>query len=168
MNVKDIKIKMPKTEGGLKNFFNSCKNRNKFIEDTEFHYKKHLKKAKHDLARAIAEFHDNCWDWTVVKSYYSIFHAGNALLSKNRRLFSKDHSCLIVALKYWNLISENIFNNLMKTYEWFSDIASIDITFQLRKISQYDVDLWEDITKKNAEEILEFAKTFVSYVEDRI
>lgn len=168
MDVEEIKIKLPKTKKGLKNFFKSCQKRNKFVRDTKDHYKKHLKKAKHDLERAIDEFSDNCWDWTIIKSYYSIFHAGNALLSKNRQLFSKDHSCLIIALKYWNLIDEDIFSDLVKTYEWFSDIVSIDVTFQLRKISQYDVDLWEEITDENAKEILELTKKFVSYVEDRL
>lgn len=168
MNIDDVKVKIPKTKEGLENFFKNCKKRNRFVDDTKNHYRKHIKKAKHDLNRALYEFYDGCWDWTIIKSYYSIFHAGNALLSKNKQIFSKDHSCVIIALKYWNLIDKNIFTKLIKTHEWFSDIVNIDITFQLRKISQYDVDLWEDITKENAEEILELAKKFVSYAEDKL
>ena len=38
----------------------------------------------------------------------------------------------------------------------------------MRKISQYDVDLWEQLTKTDASMILELAKEFVSYIEQKI
>jgi hypothetical protein len=25
---------------------------------------------EHDLQRAIKEFEDECWDWTIIKAYY--------------------------------------------------------------------------------------------------
>ena len=160
--------KASQNRAGNKKFFRVVREQGKFVKDTEFHYKKHLKKAKHDLFRAGREFSDSCWDWTVIKAYYALFHAGNALLSKKKGVFSKDHSCLIVALRYWNLVPEPIFIKLKTAYEGISDIADIDIAFQIRKISQYDVDLWEEITEDNARVILDIAKEMVKFAEDEI
>lgn len=165
MEIEKIKIQLPKTEKGIKDFFESCMQRKNLLDDLPEHYKNHLKKAKHDLERAIKEFEDNCWDWTVIKSYYAIHHAGNTLLSNKKKLFSKDHDCLIVALKFLDLIDKRLFEELSLIHEKFSDVLSIDIAFQLRRISQYSVDEWEKITKDDAEKVLEFAKKFTAYVE---
>ncbi len=163
-----VEVKLPKAEETAKSFFLSCNARKKFVPDTEDHYKSHLKKAKHDLVRAEAEFRDGCWDWTIIKAYYSIHHAANTLLSKSRGLFSKDHSCLIVALKYWNLIDNSLFKEMAKIHERFSDVFSLDLTFQLRKISQYNVDEWENLSIEDAKLILDVAKRFVGFVEGKI
>lgn len=168
MKLNGIKIKLPKTERGTTRFFRNCERRKRFVKDVKEHYKKRLKKAKHDLSRAVDEFEDGCWDWTIVKSYYAIFHAGNSLLSKKKGLFSKDHSCLIIALNIWNLIGNELFSKLTRVYERFSDRVSIDLSFQLRKISQYDVDLWEDLTREDAKLVLELAKEFVEWVEGEV
>lgn len=163
--IKDIKIKIPKTEKAIENSLKACEKRRKFVTDTEEHYKKRLKKAKHDLQRAIDEFQGNTWDWTIIKAYYAMHHAANALFSKKKGLFSKDHSCLLIALKYYNLINKEFFDKLVSITEEFSDTLSIDIAFEMRKIGQYDVDKWEELTKEDAEKVLEVAKQFVAYVE---
>ncbi len=168
MKLEDVKVKMPKTDRGMENFFRNCEKRRKFVKDIEGHHKKHLKKAKHDLYRAAEEFKDECWDWTIVKAYYAIFHAGNAVLSKKKLMFSKDQSCLISALNFLDLVDKSLFLNLVDIYERFSDTVSIDLTFQLRKISQYDVDTWEDITEEDAESVLGVAKEFVKWSEGEI
>ncbi len=166
MKIKQLKSKLPEKEESLAKFFASCETRKKFIEDAKEHHKQHLKKAKHDLARAIAEFEDGCWDWTIVKSYYSIHHGGNALLSKKKNVFSKDHSCMIIALKHHALIDKSLFDELVKIDEKFTDALSLDLAFQLRKISQYSVDEWEELTKEDAEMILNVAKKFIKFVEE--
>ena len=166
--IEDVEIKLPKTEEAIKNHFLNCENRKKFVKDTEQHYKKRLKKAKHDLKCAADEFQNKNWDWTIVKAYYAIHHAANALFSKKRGLFSKDHSCLIIALKYHNLIDGNLFNELTNIYEGFSDTLSIGLTFELRKIGQYDVDRWEELTEEDAKKVLETAKKFISYAEENL
>ncbi len=168
MKIQNISIKLPKTDESIKNFFLACSNRKKIINDVEGHYKQHIKKAKHDLTRAMAEFEGNCWDWTIIMAYYAIHHAGNALLSKKKTLFSKDHSCLIIALKYWNLIDQGLFDELSKLNDRFSDVLSLDLAFQLRKIGQYSVDEWENLTKEDAELILHIAKKFIKFVETKI
>ena len=168
MKIEEMKIKLPKKEKSIENYFKSCKKRRKFVTSNPERSLKHLKKAKHDLNRAVAEFEDNVWDWSIIKSYYSIHHAGNALLLKNKGFFSKDHSCLIIALKVFNLIDKELFLKLKHIYERFSDVLSLDLTFELRKISQYSVDEWEDLTKEDANKVLELAKEFVLYVEGKI
>src|SRR4030067_632636 len=166
MEVDQVKIKIPKKKEKIEKFYNNCEKRKKFINDPENHYKKRLKKSKHDLSRAISEFDQKCWDWTITKAYYAIHHAGNALFSKRRGKYSKDHSCLIVALKHLNLIDDNLFKDLAKIHERFSDVFSLDITFQLRKISQYDVDEWESLTREDARTVLNVAEKFVKHAED--
>jgi uncharacterized protein (UPF0332 family) len=168
MKIEEIRIKLPKKERSIENYFRGCNRRRKFVNSDQKRSLKHLKKAKHDLNRAIAEFEDNVWDWSIIKSYYSIHHAGNALLLKNKGFFSKDHSCLIIALKVLDLIDKQLFLKLKNIYERFSDVLSLDLTFELRKISQYSVDEWEDLTKGDATKVLELAKKFVSYVEGKV
>jgi len=166
--LKNVKIRMPKTETAVENFFRSCEKRKKFVPDTPEHYRKRLKKAKHDLQRAIDEYDAGCWDWTIIKSYYAMHHAANALLSKEKGVFSKDHSCLIVSLKHYKLIEEKLFNELVSISEEFSDTMSIDIAFEMRKIGQYDVDRWEDLTKDDTRKVLGLAKKFVAYAEGEL
>lgn len=166
--IEDVNIRLPKTKRALRNYFLSCRSRKKFITDAKEHYKKRLKKSKHDLKCAINEYEEKNWDWTIVKAYYAIHHAANALFSKKKDIFSKDHSCLIVALKYHGLIDENLFSELMNIYEGFSDTLNIGLTFELRKIGQYDVDRWEELTEGDAKMVLETAKRFVSHVEEKL
>jgi len=168
MKIQKIKTKLPLKEKSIEKFFLGCEKRKKFIVDTKDHYKKHFKKAKHDLIRAIAEFDDNCWDWTIIKAYYAIHHAGNALLSKEKNVFSKDHSCLIISLHFYELIDKSLFQELSGINQNFSDVLSLDLTFQLRKISQYSVDEWENLDKKDAELILNISKKFIKYVEEKL
>ncbi len=168
MKIKGLRPKAPKDGEPLKNFFLNCEGRRKFVQDTKGHHKQHLKKSKHDFYRAEAEFRDMCWDWTIIKAYYSIHHAGNALLSKEKGVFSKDYSCLIVALNYWKLIDESLFEKLVEVYEHFSGILSLDIAFQLRKIGQYSVDEWEELSKEDAELILNLAREFIRFAEGRL
>ena len=164
MKIKEIKL--PNTEKGVKKFQENCEKRNKFIQGNREFYKKHLKKAKHDLYRAVREFEDQCWDWTVIKAYYAIHHAANSLLLRKKGFFCKDHSCLITALKHYNLIPDNLFSELTELHESFSDILGLDLTFQLRKLGQYDVNEWENIKKEDSELIISIAKKFVVFVEN--
>ena len=166
--IENARSQLPTMEESIRNIFLNCRNRKRIIPDVKDHFKSHLKKAKHDLSKAEAEFEDLCWDWTIVKTYYAIHHAANALLSKSKCTFSKDHSCLIVALKYLNLIEPSLFEEMVKIHERFSDVFSLDITFQLRKISQYNVDGWENLSMEDAEPVLELARKFVAFVEVKL
>ncbi len=166
MKLKDIKIKLPNKSKSIEKFYKNCEKRKRFIEADKKFYKKHLKKAKHDLYRAKKESEDDCWDWTVIKAYYAIHHAANSLLLSKKGFFCKDHSCLIIALKHYDLIPEKLFDELSKLHESFSDILGLDLTFQMRKLGQYDVNEWENIHEKDAKLILSVAKKFISFVEN--
>ncbi len=168
MVIEKINSRLPKRENSLSKMLKNCEKRNKILNDTEGHYKERIEKAKHDLARAIFEFEDDCYDWTIVKAYYALHHAGNALLSKKKAMFSKDHLCLILALYNFKLIPKDIFNELVKINDKFSDTLSLDISFELRKISQYSVDEWKNISKADAKAILDLAKKFVKFAEEEI
>lgn len=166
MRIKEIRIKLPKKVRGIERFYQNCEKRKKFIESGKDNYNQHLKKAKHDLYRAIREYEDKCWDWTVVKAYYAIHHAANAILLKKKGLLCKDHSCLIIALKYYELIKGDLFKELSSLHESLADVLGLDLTFQLRKISQYDVNEWEKITEEDASLIISIAKKIISFVEN--
>lgn len=168
MVIEKIFTKLPKNDLSIERFYCSCEERKKILKDTKDHYLVRLEKAKHDLTRAIFEFEDKCWDWTVIKAYYAIHHSANALLSNKKELFSKDHLCLIIALSHYALIDKRLFDELINISEKFSDIFSLDITFQLRKIGQYGVDEWKNITENDARIILDLAKKFVKFVEENI
>jgi uncharacterized protein (UPF0332 family) len=166
MKIKEIKIKLPEKEESIKAFFMNCEKRRKFITSDKKDHEKHLKKAKHDLFRAIKEYEDKCWDWTVIKAYYSIHHAANSLLLKKKGYFCKDHLCLIIALKYFKLIPDELFKELSSAHESLADVLGLDLTFQLRKISQYGVEEWENITEEDASLMISIAKKIISFSEN--
>lgn len=168
MVIEKIKSKLPKKDKSIDRLFEYYKKKGKLVEDTKNHYIARLEKAKHDLSRALEEIKADSFDWTVIKAYYAIHHAGNALLSKKKQEFSKDHQCLIIALYHFDLIPDTLFDELSEINENFSDVLSLDIGFELRKISQYGVDEWKDISKKDAEMLLNLARKFVEFVEGEI
>ncbi len=168
MVIEKIKSRLPKKDKSLQAIFESCTRRNKLVRDVEDHHIARLEKAKHDLSRAFEEIKADSFDWTIIKAYYAVHHAGNALLSKKRQEYSKDHQCLIIALHHFNLIPDSLFKELREINERFSDVLCLDIGFELRKISQYGVDEWKDISKKDAEAILNLARKFLEFVEGEI
>ena len=87
MKINEIKINLPQKEDSIERFYLNCEKRRKFISADKKSYTKHLKKAKHDLYRAIKEFGDKCWDWSATMAYYSIHHSANALLVRKKGFF---------------------------------------------------------------------------------
>ena len=164
--INEIEFKLPRKKESIEKFYLNCEKRKKYIEGRKEYAERHLKKSKHDLFRAVREFEDKCWDWTVIKAHYAIHHAGNALLLRKKGFFCKDHYCLIIALKHYDMVGENLFGELSKLHESFSDTLGFDLTFQLRKMGQYDVNEWENIKESDASLILSVAKKFVSFVEN--
>jgi len=142
--------------------------RKSFVKIDSQEYVLHLEKSKHDLNRALKEFEDKCFDWTIIKAYYAVHHAANALLIKKQGMFSKNHICLLVALKYLNLIPEEFYQKLREIHSKFSDFSAFEITYSLRKISQYSVAKWKELTENDTKAILLFAKQFVAFVEGEV
>jgi len=162
---KEINVKFPKTKKKLLNSFVSCKRRKKFVKVSKKSHLEHLELAKDDLNSIKADYENKNWRWVVTKSYYTIFHATNALLVNKLEFYSKDHSCAILALKKENLIPEKLYKELGDIYERFSDIFGFAVIFEARKISQYDTEKWKEVSKHDAKITRDFAKKFVSFVE---
>ncbi|VVB60959.1 HEPN domain protein [uncultured archaeon] len=168
MLIEELKSKLPKREQSINSFFASCSERKSYINAESSDIALHLEKAKHDLSRAIKEFEDGCFDWTVIKAYYSIHYAGNALLIKRQGVFSKSHVCLIIALKRLNLISDDFYGELREIHSKFSDFTAFEITYSLRRIGQYDVVKWKSIGREDADALISFAKKFIQFVESEV
>lgn len=161
----EIIVRFPKTEKKLEKSFKSCWARKKFIQVENKTYTDHLDMAKSDLSGIKSDHENENWRWVIIKSYYTIFHATNALLVNKMGFFSKDHVCAIIALKKEGLLPKKLYDELGKTYERFSDIFGFIIMFEARKISQYDVLKWKFLDKKDADISWNFAKKFVTFVE---
>lgn len=71
-------------------------------------------------------------------------------------------------MKYHDLIDKSLFEELIKINKKFSNILSLDLTFQVRKIGQYSVDEWEELKREDVELILKVAKKFIKFVEEGI
>ena len=162
---EEINVKFPKTDEKLEKSYKSCKDRNKYITLDKQKYFEHLEMAKDDLSSIRTDFDNKNWRWVITKSYYSIFHATNALLIYKLGFFSKDHTCAIIALKKENLITQEIYKKLGKIYNRFSDIFGFAVMFEARKISQYDVVKWKELTESDAAVARDFAKEFISFAE---
>lgn len=162
---EEINVRFPKTEEKLEKSYQSCRDRKKFVELSKESYSEHLELAKDDLNSISTDFEKRNWRWVVTKSYYSIFHATNALLVNKLGFFSKDHSCAVIALKKENLIPEKLYRELGGVYEKFSDIFGFAIIFEARKLSQYDTEKWKELTEEDAKIVWDFAKKFISFVE---
>ena len=162
----EINVKFPKTDKKLEKSYESCKKRGKFVELSKESYSEHLELAKDDLNSIATDFNEKNWRWVVTKSYYAIFHATNALLINKLGFFSKDHLCAIIALKKEDLVPKELYEELGKIYERFSDIFGFAIMFEARKLSQYDTEKWKELIEEDASLTRNFAQKFVSFVED--
>ena len=59
---------------------------------------KELKLAQEDLRLSLRNLNEGNYRWSIVQSYYSMFHSARVLLySKNYR--EKNHFCLIIAVR---------------------------------------------------------------------
>ncbi|MBU2639642.1 MAG: HEPN domain-containing protein [Nanoarchaeota archaeon] len=164
--LEEINVKFPKTEKKLEKSYTNCEKRKKFIELSKKDYLKHLELAKDDLNSIEIDFNKKNWRWVITKSYYAVFHATNALLVDKLGFFSKDHLCAVIALKRENLIPEKFYKEFGEIYEKFSDIFGFAIVFEARKLSQYDTEKWKELTEEDAKVVRDFAKKFVSFVEE--
>lgn len=165
MVIEDVVPQLPQKEERIKKAYENCQE--KFVSVNTEEFSAHLEKAKSDLANVEADFLKEAWDWAIIKSYYSIHHAINALLIKEKGFYSKDHICAILALKFFELIKPEIYDKLRAINAKFSDFTGFDVTYTLRKISQYDVRKWKQLSRKDADSVYSLAKEIVVFVEQR-
>ncbi len=165
--IEEFVSNLPKTREGVKSAFENCSSRAKFIEAAKTEFKNHLEKAKSDLRSIENDFSTEFWNWVVVKSYYAMHHAANALLIKSGGMFSKDHICAIIALKHSELLPDDFYERIRKIHAKFSDFTAFEAAYNIRKIGQYDVVRWKEIKKADAEVFFGLAKEFIAFAEAR-
>lgn len=128
---------IPKTEKKLGSEYERCKKSFvKIDKEAYIHYKN---EAYSDLQSAEK---DESPKWAITKAYQALFLMCNALLVKNVGYYSKDHSCVIIALLKNKMLTEetlNSINNMLKEKRilltefkpkenFFEEISNIRIT----------------------------------------
>lgn len=162
---QDISVTLPRTPQRLASTYGNCEKRGRFVTVDRASARGHLGLARDDLASIRADMEHSNWRWVIIKGYYAIFHATNALLVRELGFYSKDHLCAIVALKQKGLLPERLYEDLGSVYKQFSDIFGFAVLFEARKLSQYDTEKWRDIGEDEAMIVREFARRYVFFVE---
>lgn len=164
MVIEEIVPNLPKKAERIQKAYESCSER--FITVSKEEFSAHLEKSKSDLANVESDFLKGSWDWAIIKSYYATHHAINALLIKEKGFYSKDHICAILALKFFEILPVVLYQELREINAKFSDFTGFDVSYTLRRISQYDVRKWKQVSKNDAEAIYSLAKKIVAFVEE--
>jgi uncharacterized protein (UPF0332 family) len=106
-----------------------------------------LGEAEHDLNSARDNLSRAESKWSIVPSYYSMFHAARALLlSKGFR--EKSHNCLCIGVKHF-FVEENLMSIAL--------VEHLNMAKKLREAADYENQYSSDA----AEVLLEYAKEFL-------
>ncbi|MBI5871463.1 HEPN domain-containing protein [archaeon] len=167
MVIEEIIPNIPKGKKAVEHAYSNCAKLKKFVTVSSNEFTSHLEKAKSDLSSIGADYKDENWDWVIVKSYYAMHHAINCLLVKLMGYYCNDHICAIITLKHFELLPDSLYLKLRNINAKFSDFTGFDVSYSLRKISQYDVRKWKNISKQDAEAIYKVAKELIAFVEWR-
>ncbi|MDD2274762.1 MAG: HEPN domain-containing protein [Candidatus Pacebacteria bacterium] len=133
--------------------FQRCKERNKILklEKAETLVPKEIELADNDLNSSKESFLDNNYKWSIIQSYYSMFHTARALLY-NKGYREKSHLCLIEAIR--NLyVQEGILN--------FKFLEALQLGKSLRENADY----YGDFSKQSADELMNVASEFLNEVK---
>ena len=133
--------------------FQRCKERNKILklEKAETLVSKEIELADNDLNSSKESFLDNNYKWSIIQSYYSMFHTARALLY-NKGYREKSHLCLIEAIR--NLyVQEGILN--------FKFLEALQLGKSLRENADY----YGDFSKQSADELMNVASEFLNEVK---
>ncbi len=116
---------MPKTKESLERTYKRCEN--KFIKIDMFLFTDYQSLAYEDLDSAVKETNPR---WAITKSYHSLFLMCNSILVKKLGVYSKNHTCILIALLHNNLIPKNILEKIDKILgkkSFFEEISDIRI-----------------------------------------
>lgn len=133
--------------------FQRCKERSKILklEKAETLVPKEIELADNDLNSSKESFLDNNYKWSIIQSYYSMFHTARALLY-NKGYREKSHLCLIEAIR--NLyVQEGILN--------FKFLEALQLGKSLRENADY----YGDFSKQSADELMNVASEFLNEVK---
>lgn len=115
--------------------------------------KKELNEAKYDLEKAKKAFYDEDFKWSIVKSYYAMFHAARAVLF-NLGLREKRHFAIRIVLEELNKdgkIESKYIND-----------------FDAAMSSREDADYHYKHSKESAEYNLQISKDFLARIKNLI
>ena|SRR3989338_3088337 len=153
--------RIPSTEKALQQSYLSCEKRGKFKQVGRASYSDYFQRAQKDLISAERDLQAGDFHWARIKAYQSLFHLLNAILVKHWGYFSKDHSCVIVALMQNNLITADIAARLhLLTEKTIKGATAQDIygdidEFRIqRNFALYKPKAWENVKKEDVEEEL--------------
>lgn len=133
--------------------FQRCKEQSKILklEKAETLVSKEIELADNDLNFSKESFLDNNYKWSIIQSYYSMFHTARALLY-NKGYREKSHFCLIEAIR--NLyVQEGILN--------FKFLEALQLGKSLRENADY----YGDFSKQSADELMNVASDFLNEVK---
>ena len=109
---------------------------------------KELDSAEYDLERSRNSLEEEDFKWAVVQSYYSMFHAAKALVSK-RGYREKSHFCLVIALREL-YVKEDELNAEM--------VENIELCMNLRHEADYGLTYHQE----SAETAIKYAEEFLN------
>ena len=157
--------RIPQNENTLNKAYLHCLRKKTFREIEKEDFSEYLERAQKDLISAERDFIGKDFHWARIKAYQSLFYLLNALLIKKEGYFSKDHSCIITALMYKEIITEEIAKKLhlvtdkiianKKSKDIYQDIDDFRIQ---RNFALYKPKAWEDITEEDIKNELEKIK----------
>jgi uncharacterized protein (UPF0332 family) len=113
--------------------------------------KKELNLALEDLKISLKSFKEKNYRWSIIQSYYSMFHSARALLySKKYR--EKSHFCLIEAIR--TLFCET--GNL--------DVALVESLLEAKNLREA-ADYYGDFSEINCKKLAKRAQEFIKIAE---
>lgn len=132
----------------MNSHFEKCLNKGKIKKFSrgKFLVSKEIKLAQDDLKFAKQSFQDKNYRWTIIQTYYSMFHSARALLyRKNYREHS--HFCLREAIKKlygeegkFSIILLDALaeaKNLREAADYYGDYSGINAKKLLKKAEQF-------------------------------
>ena len=109
--------------------------------------KKELKLAEEDLKISLKSLAEENFRWSIVQSYYSMFHSGRALLySQSYR--EKSHFCLIEAIRTLFVESGKI------------DVSLVESLLEAKNLREA-ADYYGDFSEINCKKLAEKAQDFI-------
>lgn len=134
--------------------FEECLKRGKIKEFSQgqFLVQKELATAENDLLDGQEGLQREKYKWTVIQSYYAMFHTARALLyAKNYR--EKSHFGLIIAIRHLYVETGELSVYFIEALQKGKDLRE-------------DADYYDDWSKIGAEEMLALAKEFLTKTKE--
>lgn len=136
--------------------FNKCIQRGKITEFSPGKrlFGKELKIAEDDFLSAQKSFTEENYKWSIIQSYYSMFHSARSLLYMSGYR-EKSHFCLIESIREL-YVEKKLLN-----------ISLVEALLEAKNLRE-DADYYGDFSQINAEKLLKKAEEFIEKVKNVI